>query len=83
MQISVKAADNRPISDEILVESLQKSIEGRKLTKVLLLPPDLTRLHSYAGKITAAILQYAERYMPGGHNARARDPRAHDRGRMP
>lgn len=54
MQISVKAADNRPISDEILIESLQKSIEGRKLSKVLLLPPDLTRLHSYAGKITAA-----------------------------
>lgn len=53
LDISIKAADNRPISDEILVESLKKSIEGRKLTKVLLLPPDLTRLHSYAGKITA------------------------------
>lgn len=53
LDISIKAADNRPISDEILVESLKKSIEGRKLTKILLLPPDLTRLHSYAGKITA------------------------------
>ena len=28
-------------------------MEGRVLSKVLLLPPDLTRLHSYAGKITA------------------------------
>lgn len=53
MNISIKAADNRPISDEKLVESLKKSIEGKKLSKVLLLPPDLTRLHSYAGKITA------------------------------
>lgn len=53
MNISIKAVDNCPISEEILIESLKKSIEGKKLSKVLLLPPDLTRLHSYAGKITA------------------------------
>jgi len=53
LNISVKAADNRSISDDVLKESLKKSIEGRKLSKVLLLPPDLTRLHSYAGKIAA------------------------------
>ncbi len=53
MNISIKAVDNRPISDEILSEKLKNSIEGKKLSRVLLLPPDLTRLHSYAGKITA------------------------------
>lgn len=53
MNISIKAADNRPISDDVLSEAIKKSIEGRKLSKVLLLPPDLTRLHSYAGKIVA------------------------------
>jgi len=35
---------------------LQKALEGRKLHKVLLLPPDATRLHSFAGEITRAIM---------------------------
>lgn len=51
--ISMKASAGSPISDATLLDALKKSIEGRKLSKVLLLPPDLTRLHSYAGKITA------------------------------
>lgn len=53
LYISIKAVDNNPISDEVLGEKLRDSIEGKKLSRVLLLPPDLTRLHSYAGKITA------------------------------
>ncbi len=53
MYISIKADNNGTISDSTLLTALQKSLEGRTLSKILLLPPDLTRLHSYAGKITA------------------------------
>jgi len=53
MYISIKADKSSPITDSVLSEALKKSLEGRKLSKILLLPPDLTRLHSYAGKITA------------------------------
>lgn len=53
MNISIKAGKGKPITDSTLTEALKKSLEGRVLSKVLLLPPDLTRLHSYAGKITA------------------------------
>ena len=42
------------IDDSELLNSLKKSIEGKKLSKVLLLPPDYTRMYSGAGKITAA-----------------------------
>lgn len=42
------------ISDADLLKELKKSIEGRNLKKVLLLPPDYTRMYSGAGKITAA-----------------------------
>ena len=41
------------ISTEALREALAKSLEGRDLKKVLLLPPDFTRMYSGAGKITA------------------------------
>ena len=41
------------ISDLQLKEALQKSLEGRDLKKVLILPPDFTRMYSGAGKITA------------------------------
>ncbi len=41
-----------PISDDELRELVRQSIAGRTLRKVLLLPPDYTRLYSGAGKIT-------------------------------
>lgn len=41
------------IPEEVLKEALAKSLEGRKLQKVLILPPDFTRMYSGAGKITA------------------------------
>ncbi len=41
------------LSTEQLKEALAKSIEGKELKKVLLLPPDYTRMYSGAGKITA------------------------------
>ena len=41
------------ISDEELRASLAESLAGKNFRKVLLLPPDYTRLYSGAGKITA------------------------------
>lgn len=42
------------ISDRELQDALRQSIENREgLRKILLIPPDLTRMHSGAGKITA------------------------------
>ena len=40
------------ISTQQLTEALAKSLEGRDLKKVLILPPDFTRMYSGAGKIT-------------------------------
>ncbi len=40
------------ISDSELFEALKKSLEGKSLKKVLILPPDYTRMYSGAGKIT-------------------------------
>lgn len=40
------------ISDKSLSEIIKKSVEGKNLKKVLILPPDYTRMYSGAGKIT-------------------------------
>ena len=40
------------IKDEELYSALKKSLEGKKLNNVLILPPDYTRMYSGAGKIT-------------------------------
>ena len=45
------------ISDGELREALVKSLEGRELKKVLILPPDYTRMYSGAGRITAVYYQ--------------------------
>jgi nickel-dependent lactate racemase len=41
------------LDDGALTDALRKSLAGKKLHKVLLLPPDYTRLYSGAGKIAA------------------------------
>lgn len=41
------------LSDLEIREALEKSLEGKQLKKVLLLPPDYTRMYSGAGKLTA------------------------------
>lgn len=41
------------LTDESLKQALEESIAGRELKKVLILPPDFTRMYSGAGKITA------------------------------
>ena len=40
------------INDNSLFEIIKKSIEGKNLKKILILPPDYTRMYSGAGKIT-------------------------------
>lgn len=40
------------LTDEELRDTLERSLRGRKLERVLILPPDFTRFHSQAGKIT-------------------------------
>lgn len=40
------------IDDARLFEIIKKSVEGKNLKKVLILPPDYTRMYSGAGKIT-------------------------------
>lgn len=54
-EIIKKASSQNGITDEELVKLLEEAIRERKagLKKVLLLPPDFTRMHSGAGKITA------------------------------
>lgn len=47
-----KIAAHGGISDAALTEALQASLEGRTLRNVLIIPPDFTRFHSQAGKIT-------------------------------
>ncbi len=42
------------IGSEEMKQAVKKSLEGKKLSKVLILPPDYTRLYSGAGRITAA-----------------------------
>ena len=54
-EIIIKSEDRKGIGDEELYQILEKSIADKKpgLKKVLLIPPDFTRMHSGAGKITA------------------------------
>ncbi|MBQ7922786.1 MAG: DUF2088 domain-containing protein [Clostridia bacterium] len=44
---------NSGLSDDSIRKVLEASIEGKELKKVLLLPPDFTRMYSGAGKIVA------------------------------
>ncbi|HEY8463949.1 MAG TPA: lactate racemase domain-containing protein [Bacillota bacterium] len=54
-EIIKKTADSKGINDQELSSLLEQSVAvvKPKLKKVLLLPPDFTRMHSGAGKITA------------------------------
>jgi len=45
--------ENGGLSEAQIKEQLKKSLSGLKLSKVLLIPPDITRLNSGAGLLTA------------------------------
>lgn len=54
----ITTTDEKGISEQAQVEALVKSLENRPaLGKVLLLPPDMTRMHSGAGRLTAMYYQ--------------------------
>ena len=57
MEDIYKIAANGGISDAELKDALKASLEGRTLQKVLIIPPDFTRFHSQAGKITSIYYQ--------------------------
>ncbi|MFO7637550.1 MAG: lactate racemase domain-containing protein [Clostridia bacterium] len=51
-KIVIRETPSESIGSESLFEGVRKSLEGRKLKKVLLIPPDYTRYYSMAGDIT-------------------------------
>ncbi len=57
MEQFVISKDKNGISEAELRGTLEASLEGRALRRVLILPPDFTRLHSQAGRITALYYQ--------------------------
>ena len=50
--INVIAKTGEGLSPEELKKAVERSLEGRQLHKVLILPPDFTRFHSNAGFLT-------------------------------
>lgn len=54
-ELIIQASDGSGLDGDTILHSLEASLKNHKrpLKKVLLLPPDLTRMHSGAGKITA------------------------------
>lgn len=52
MRIFLEATDGQGLGPEAIKQALKQSLAGKKLSKVLLVPPDFTRLHSNAGFIT-------------------------------
>lgn len=53
--IILKSGNNSGLSDIDIYKAIKSSLDSqsRGLKKVLLIPPDLSRVHSGAGKITA------------------------------
>ena len=52
MEIFCRAANEGGLSREEITAALHKSLEGRSLNNVLIIPPDYTRFHSNSGLIT-------------------------------
>ena len=50
--IDLVARTERGLSQEEIKTALLAALEGRRLNKVLILPPDFTRYHSNAGFLT-------------------------------
>lgn len=52
MEIFRENPDLSPLSETIIQEALELSIQTKTIKKILLIPPDITRYHSHAGAIT-------------------------------
>ena len=48
----VQNRDGEPLDLLQIEETVEKTIKGKKLDKILIIPPDFTRFHSMAGMIT-------------------------------
>ena len=53
MELFLHETDQNGLRLQEIEAALVKSLEGRKLSKVLIIPPDFTRFHSQAGLITS------------------------------
>lgn len=53
MELRLLATAPTGLTEAEIYAALEQSLAGRRLRKVLLLPPDYTRQHSYAGRIAA------------------------------
>ena len=53
MELFLQEKDQHGLTHPEIKAALGKSLEGRKLHKVLIIPPDFTRFHSQAGLITS------------------------------
>lgn len=51
--IIINAPSGCEVTAEQTAQALERMLAGRKLNRVLLLPPDITRMHSRAGELTA------------------------------
>ncbi len=58
MDIFLENLNEQGLSNEEIFLALERSVRGRKLKKVLLIPPDFTRFHSNAGLITNYYYHY-------------------------
>ena len=58
MDIFTTAGNENGLTNEEINAALIKSMEGRDLKNVLILPPDITRFHSNAGYITNFLYHY-------------------------
>lgn len=54
MELKITNESYSPLTNTQINELLKRSLAGRKLRKVLIIPPDITRYHSNAGYITNA-----------------------------
>ncbi|GHT83276.1 hypothetical protein FACS1894137_03970 [Spirochaetia bacterium] len=64
--VVLSGGGNTGLDDGALMDALKQSLTGKKLRKVLLLPPDYTRLYSGAGKITAMYYKLLKDFSPSG-----------------
>jgi nickel-dependent lactate racemase len=54
MQASVIIENENGVGDAEIRDALRRSLDGKAIRRALLVPPDITRAHSGAGRIAAA-----------------------------
>jgi nickel-dependent lactate racemase len=62
MELYLTSQNELGLSEKQIIEALIKPLEGKKLNKVLLIPPDFTRFYSNAGLITQTYFHLLNNY---------------------